>query len=98
MTPARKLMFIFGTRPEAIKMAPVIRTFKEHDDLFETKVCVTGQHRQMLDQVLTTFKIKPDYDFDLMSQQQSISDLMTGVMNKTTEMLKVENWSVVWFS
>ncbi len=95
MTPARKLMFIFGTRPEAIKMAPVIRTFKERDDLFETKICVTGQHRQMLDQVLTTFKIKPEYDFDLMNEQQSISNLMTGVMDKTTEMLKVERPDLV---
>ena len=61
-----KVMTIFGTRPEAIKVAPVILKLREHHREIETKVCVTGQHREMLDQVLAVFGIKPDYDLNLM--------------------------------
>ena len=58
----KKVLIVFGTRPEAIKMAPVVKEFKKHPDTFETKVCVTAQHREMLDQVLEIFQIIPDYD------------------------------------
>lgn len=71
----KKTMFIFGTRPEAIKMAPLIKEFKKHPAEFEVKVCVTGQHRQMLDQVLAFFEIKPDYDLDLMKPNQTLFDI-----------------------
>ncbi|MFR1190915.1 MAG: UDP-N-acetylglucosamine 2-epimerase (non-hydrolyzing), partial [Megasphaera micronuciformis] len=69
-----KVMTVFGTRPEAIKMAPVVLELKKHQDEIETVVAVTAQHRQMLDQVLYLFKIKPDYDLDIMSQGQTLYD------------------------
>lgn len=69
-----KLLFIFGTRPEAIKMAPLIKEFKKHTDKFITKVCITAQHREMLDQVLNFFNIKPDFDLNLMKPNQSLFD------------------------
>ena len=64
----KKILLIFGTRPEAIKMAPLVKEFKKHPELFDTKVCVTAQHREMLDQVLNFFDITLDYDLDLMKQ------------------------------
>ena len=64
----KKIMLVFGTRPEAIKMAPLVKEFQKHPDKFQTIVCVTGQHRQMLDQVLDLFEIKPDYDLNIMKQ------------------------------
>lgn len=74
-----KILFIFGTRPEAIKTAPVIKKFKE-DNLFDVKVCVTAQHRQMLDQVLNLFDIKPDFDLDLMKPNQDLYDITSKVL------------------
>lgn len=77
-----KHLIIFGTRPEAIKMAPLVQEFKKHND-FETKVCVTAQHREMLDQVLDFFQIKPDYDLNLMKPNQNLytltADIITGL-------------------
>ncbi len=75
----KKILTIFGTRPEAIKMAPLIQALKV-DDCFESKVCVTGQHREMLDQVLDLFGIEPDYDLDLMKAGQSLNDVTAGVL------------------
>lgn len=74
-----KILIVFGTRPEAIKMAPVIHALKA-DDTFETKVCVTGQHREMLDQVLQVFSIVPDYDLDIMKKNQDLSDITSEVI------------------
>ncbi|HTZ17828.1 MAG TPA: UDP-N-acetylglucosamine 2-epimerase (non-hydrolyzing), partial [Dissulfurispiraceae bacterium] len=71
----KHVMLIFGTRPEAIKMAPVVREFQRHVDKFKTTVCVTAQHRQMLDQVLDLFGIKPDIDLDLMQAGQTLAQL-----------------------
>lgn len=71
----KKILFVFGTRPEAIKMAPVIKVFQNQPYLFETKVCVTAQHRQMLDQVLKIFEIIPDFDLDIMEQGQDLNNL-----------------------
>lgn len=65
-----KILIVFGTRPEAIKMAPVIEAFKQQPEM-DTRVCVTGQHREMLDQVLELFKITTDYDLDIMKQHTS---------------------------
>lgn len=78
-----KNLIIFGTRPEAIKMAPLIKEFHKHSSFFETKVCITAQHREMLDQVLSFFEITPDYDLDLMKPNQNLysltSDIITGL-------------------
>lgn len=76
----KKVLLVFGTRPEAIKMAPLAIKLKEDKSNFETKVCVTGQHRQMLDQVLTLFGLKPDFDLNLMKPRQSLSDITSGVL------------------
>lgn len=81
----KKIMLVFGTRPEAIKMAPLVKEFQKHPDKFETIVCVTGQHRHMLDQVLEIFDIKPDYDLNIMKQGQDLYDVtarvLTGMRN-----------------
>lgn len=77
----KKALFIFGTRPEAIKMAPVIHFFKQHPDKIETKVCITAQHREMLDQVLDFFEIVPDYDLDLMQKGQNLFGLSARILN-----------------
>ncbi|MDK8181572.1 UDP-N-acetylglucosamine 2-epimerase (non-hydrolyzing) [Paenibacillus sp. UMB4589-SE434] len=75
-----KVMTIFGVRPEAIKMAPLILELQKHPDQIESVVCVTAQHRQMLDQVLEVFDIKPDYDLDIMQQRQSLNDITIRVL------------------
>lgn len=67
----KKIMLVFGTRPEAIKMCPLVNELKKRDSL-DVKVCVTGQHRQMLDQVLKTFGVKPDYDLAVMKDKQTL--------------------------
>lgn len=76
----KKIMLVFGTRPEAIKMAPLVKAFQEKKDEFETIVCVTGQHREMLDQVLHLFDIKPDYDLNIMKQGQDLYDITSRVL------------------
>ena len=77
----------FGTRPEAIKMAPLVKEFQKHADKFETIVCVTGQHRQMLDQVLAIFDIKPDYDLNIMKQGQDLYDVTARVLTGMRDVL-----------
>ena len=67
-----KILLIFGTRPEAIKLCPVIRALREQDGQFDVKVCVTAQHREMLDQVVEAFEVQPDYDLDLMLPGQTL--------------------------
>lgn len=76
----KKVLLVFGTRPEAIKMAPLVKEFKKYPQLFETKVCVTAQHRQMLDQVLDFFDITPDYDLDIMKRDQDLYDITVNVL------------------
>ncbi len=76
----KKVMLVFGTRPEAIKMCPLVKEFQKHPDEFETMVCVTGQHREMLDQVLTIFDVKPDYDLNIMKQGQDLYDVTARVL------------------
>lgn len=76
----KKVLLVFGTRPEAIKMAPLALQLKQQQDCFETKVCVTGQHRQMLDQVLELFNLSPDFDLNLMKPGQTLSDITSGVL------------------
>lgn len=84
----RKVLLIFGTRPEAIKMAPLVKEFQKHPNTFETKVCVTAQHREMLDQVLEFFKIKPDYDLDLMKQGQNLFGLTANIIKSLKPILE----------
>ena len=88
-------MLVFGTRPEAIKMAPLVKEFQKHPELFETIVCVTGQHRQMLDQVLQIFDIKPDYDLNIMKQGQDLYDVTARVLTGMRDVLKEANPNVV---
>ena len=75
-----KVLIVFGTRPEAIKMAPLVKEFQKNTDTFETKVCVTAQHREMLDQVLDLFEITPDYDLDIMKPGQDLYDVTSNVL------------------
>lgn len=76
----KKVMLVFGTRPEAIKMAPLVKEFQKHTGYFETFVCVTGQHREMLDQVLRLFEINPDFDLDIMQKGQDLFDVTSRVL------------------
>lgn len=76
----KKILLVFGTRPEAIKMAPLVKIFEANSDRFETKVCVTGQHREMLDQVLSLFEIVPDYNLDIMKTGQDLSDITVRIL------------------
>lgn len=82
-----KVMTVFGTRPETIKMAPLVKELKSREEI-ETIVCVTAQHRQMLDQVLNAFKIVPDYDLDIMKQGQTLSDITTRVLQGLENVIK----------
>lgn len=88
-------MLVFGTRPEAIKMAPLVKEFQKYPDKFETIVCVTGQHRQMLDQVLNIFDITPDYDLNIMKQGQDLYDVTARVLTGMRDVLKEANPDVV---
>lgn len=84
----KKIMLVFGTRPEAIKMAPLVKEFQKNQDEFKTIVCVTGQHREMLDQVLNIFEIKPDYDLNIMKQGQDLYDVTSKVLLGMRDVLK----------
>jgi UDP-N-acetylglucosamine 2-epimerase (non-hydrolysing) len=83
----KKILVVFGTRPEAIKMAPLVKEFEKHTDFFEAKVCVTAQHREMLDQVLELFEIEPDYDLNLMKPKQDLYDITSSVLLEMKEVL-----------
>ena len=76
----KKIMLVFGTRPEAIKMCPLVKEFQKYPEEFKTVVCVTGQHREMLDQVLQIFDVKPDYDLNIMKQGQDLTDVTARVL------------------
>lgn len=84
----KKIMLVFGTRPEAIKMAPLVKELQQYPEKFETIVCVTGQHREMLDQVLDIFEIKPDYDLNIMKQGQDLYDVTARVLTGMRDVLK----------
>ena len=91
----KKIMLVFGTRPEAIKMAPLVKEFQKHPDEFQTIVCVTGQHREMLDQVLHIFEITPDYDLNIMKQGQDLYDVTARVLLGMRDVLKEARPDVV---
>ena len=84
----KKILLVFGTRPEAIKMAPLVKEFQKYPDVFETVVCVTGQHRQMLDQVLEIFEISPQYDLNIMKQGQDLYDVTAKVLTGMRDVLE----------
>lgn len=90
----KKIMLVFGTRPEAIKMCPLVNELKSRS-CFKTIVCVTGQHRQMLDQVLGAFNVVPDYDLSIMKDRQTLFDVTTNILNKIKEVLEKEKPDVV---
>lgn len=84
----KTVMLVFGTRPEAIKMCPLVKEFQKRTDEFKTVVCVTGQHREMLDQVLTIFDVKPDYDLNIMKQGQDLTDVTARVLTGLRDVFK----------
>ena len=91
----KKVMLVFGTRPEAIKMCPLVKEFQKYPEDFETIVCVTGQHREMLDQVLKIFEVKPDYDLNIMKQGQDLYDVTARVLTGMRDVLKETQPDVV---
>lgn len=91
----KRVMLVFGTRPEAIKMAPLVKEFQKQAETFETIVCVTGQHREMLDQVLDIFDIRPDYDLNIMKQGQDLYDVTARVLTGMRDVLKKSHPDVV---
>ena len=90
----KKVMLVFGTRPEAIKMCPLVNELKKRKEL-QTVVCVTGQHRQMLDMVLEAFDVTPDYDLSIMKDKQTLFDVTTNILNRIKEVLEKEKPDVV---
>lgn len=90
----KKVMLVFGTRPEAIKMCPLVNELKKREEL-QTVVCVTGQHRQMLDMVLEAFDVTPDYDLSIMKDKQTLFDVTTNILNRIKEVLEKEKPNVV---
>lgn len=91
----KKIMLVFGTRPEAIKMAPLLLEFKKYPNLFQTIVCVTGQHREMLDQVLEIFDIKPDYDLNIMQKGQDLYEVTAKVLLGMRDVIKESKPDIV---
>lgn len=90
----KKIMLVFGTRPEAIKMCPLVNELKKRNNI-KTLVCVTGQHRQMLDQVLDTFGVIPEYDLSIMKEKQTLFDITTNILNSIKKVLETEKPDVV---
>jgi len=90
-----KILFVFGTRPEAIKLAPLIYEFRQHPSMFSVQVCITGQHREMLHQVLDFFQIKPDYDLNLMKENQTLFDITTEGLKSLRVVLEAESPNLV---
>lgn len=91
----KKIMLVFGTRPEAIKMAPLIKEFEKHQESFQTIICVTGQHREMLDQVLDVFGIKPHYDLNIMRQGQDLYDVTARILTGMRDIIKETSPDIV---
>lgn len=91
----KKVMLVFGTRPEAIKMCPLVKEFQKNTVNFEVIVCVTAQHREMLDQVLHLFDIKPDYDLNIMKQGQDLYDITSRVLLGLRDVMKIASPDIV---
>ena len=86
--PATKVLFIFGTRPEAIKLCPIIDHFRKRSEELQVQVCVTAQHRQMLDQVLEVFRVKPDYDLNVMTPGQTLMQSTSRILSQLEPVIK----------
>jgi len=95
MKNKKRVMIVFGTRPEAIKMAPVVKQFEKNNENFETVVCVTAQHREMLDQVLNLFEINPQYDLDLMTDNQTLGELTAKVLTGIIGVIGIEKPDII---
>ena len=91
----KKILIVFGTRPEAIKMAPVVKALKEENELWQTEVCITGQHREMLDQVMDFFEIEADYDLNVMKSNQTLFDLSSNILLGMKNVLQRSNPDLV---
>ena len=91
---SKKILLVFGTRPEAIKMCPLVNELKKRDGM-KTIVCVTGQHRQMLDQVLETFDVTPEYDLSIMKEKQTLFDITANILSRIKVVLEQEKPDVV---
>jgi UDP-N-acetylglucosamine 2-epimerase (non-hydrolysing) len=92
----RKILLVFGTRPEAIKMAPLVKAFKEQNQDFQTKVCVTAQHREMLDQVLNLFEITTDFDLDIMKPNQDLYDITCNILQGMKDVFKIYRPDIIF--
>jgi UDP-N-acetylglucosamine 2-epimerase (non-hydrolysing) len=92
----KKVLLVFGTRPEAIKMAPLVKAFQEQNNFFDTKICVTGQHREMLDQVLHLFEIKTDFDLDVMRPNQDLYDVTGKILQGMKEVFSMYRPDIVF--
>lgn len=92
----KKVLFLFGTRPEAIKMAPVVQYFQKHSEEIDAKVCVTAQHREMLDQVLNFFDITPDYDLNLMQKGQNLTGLSARILTELSSVLEIYKPDIIF--
>ena len=95
MKDKKTILLVFGTRPEAIKMCPLVKEFQKNHEIFETKVCVTGQHREMLDQVLAIFDVQPDYDLNIMKQNQDLYVVTSRVLLGMRDVLREAQPDVV---
>ena len=95
MNQTKKIMLVFGTRPEAIKMCPLVLELKSRPAVFQTVTCVTGQHREMLRQVLDSFHVTPDYDLDIMQQGQTLFDITSRILNGMREIYAKEKPDIV---
>ena len=93
-----KVLTVFGTRPEAIKMAPLVKEFEKHPDKFESMVCVTAQHRQMLDQVLNLFQIKPNFDLNIMKPNSVHKIIIAMYVELPQKFIKIEKYKALFFS
>ena len=91
----KKIMLVFGTRPEAIKMCPLVTALRRRSNQVQTVVCVTGQHKQMLKQVLQAFELTPEYDLSVMQPEQTLFDITTGVLNGIRPILEAEKPDLV---
>src|SRR3989338_11214207 len=89
-----KVLLVFGTRPEVIKMAPLIKEFKKYADRIECKVCISGQHRQMIDPLLKLFDIKVDYDLNIMQANQDLEHINTSVLREIGKILEAEKFEI----
>src|SRR5438874_8203309 len=90
MSGASRVLIVIGTRPEAIKLGPVVRALRASPERFETRVCVTGQHREMLDPVLALFELAPDHDLHLMTPNQTLAALTANLITNTSAVLRRE--------